>query len=337
MSVLVPLAAWLATCALLQGCGSSPPAPAPPGTIEILTPAGENVIAVDATVNAVGAIGAYTFTEGAVWIPAPHNVWIWSDIPADKMRQFDGSAVTDYRNPSNKTNGNIWHKGKLLSCEHVGRAVVYTDVPFDQNTREEVVTEFNSGRLNSPNDVAIGKGGAMYFTDPGYGASPVFGHGQPLDQEFRNLFRYDETTGNLVSLWRTVDGQPNGVVFNKDFTRLYLSDSGDLAKIMVFDVSADGMTLSNEQDFATCTDGVPDGMAMDALENLWVACGKGAEIFSNDGTRIAKINTPEGAGNLAFGGMDGQSLMITASSSVWLVATLVREMERDIGNVVALV
>merc|ERR1712203_576126 len=235
-------------------------------------------------------------------------------------------------NPSNKANGNLWYDGKLLTCEHSGRAVVRTDVPF--STREEIVTEFNNTVLNSPNDIVIGKGGAMYFTDPGYGADPGFGHGQALLQPFRNLFRFDETTGDLMSLWRTVDGQPNGLVFNEDFTKLYVGDSGDLARVMSFDVSADGMTLSNEQVFATCTGGVPDGMQMDALGNVWVTCGYGSttglgvEIFAPDGTRIAKINTPESAGNLAFGGVDGTTVMITAFQSVWLIETKVTAMNR---------
>merc|ERR1719410_2403465 len=235
MSMLLPLAAWLATSAFLQGCSSPSPAPTPapvvPGpavTVEILTAAGENVIAADATVTVVGTMDGFMFTEGAVWVPAPHNLWIFDDIPANKMYQFDGSAVSEYRNPSNKANGNLWDSdnGKLLTCEHVGRAVVRTDVPFNADTREEIVTEFNNTVLNSPNDIVIGPGGALYFTDPGYGADPGFGHGQPLEQPFRNLFRLDEATGDLVSLWRTADGQPNGLVFNQDFTKLYLGDSG---------------------------------------------------------------------------------------------------------------
>jgi len=290
-------------------------------------------------------MGDYEFTEGAVWIPAPHNLWIWDDIPPNKMYQFDGSAVTEFRNPSNKSNGNLWYNGKLLTCEHIGRAVVRTDVPFSAETREVLVNEFNNTVLNSPNDIVMGKGGAIYFTDPGYGASPVFGHGLPLEQEFRNLFRFDEATGDLVSLWRTVDGQPNGLVFNEDFTKLYMGDSGDMGatagKIMVFDVSSDGLTLSNEQEFATCLGGVPDGMTMDELGNVWVSCGfasstglgLGVEIFAPDGTRIAQIKTPESVGNLGFGGVDGMSVMMTSGTSVWIIPTKVTEMTRSVGEV----
>jgi len=297
---------------------------------------------VDAVATVVGTVEGFQFTEGAVWVPAPHNLWIFDDIPTSTMYQFDGSAVTEYRNPSGKGNGNLWYNGKLLTCEQGGRAVVRTDVPFSADTREEIVTEFNNTVLNSPNDIVIGKGGAIYFTDPGYGADPGFGHGQPLEQPFRNLFRFNETSGDMVSLWRTADGQPNGLVFNADFTKLYLGDSGDLGKIMVFDVAEDGVTLSNEQEFATCTGGVPDGMTMDALGNVWVSCGfgsstgvgNGVEIFAADGTRIAKINTPESAGNLAFGGVDGKSVMITAFQSVWLIETKVTEMSRAVQDVV---
>jgi len=326
MPMLRSLAASLSTGVMLHGCGSGGgSAPAIP--IEILTAAGENVIQVDANAMTVGAAGAYTFTEGPVWVPAPHNLWIWSEIIGNRMYQYDGSAVTDFRNPSNRTNGNLWHNGKLLSCEHIGRAVVYQEVPFAEDTRVEIVSEFNNSKLNSPNDIVIGKGGAFYFSDPAYGASPDYGHGLPLEQYSKNLYRYDEATGDLRSLWSAegagfVGEQPNGVAFNDDFTKLYLADSGDVSKIMVFDVAVDGLSLSNEQEFARCSEGLADGMKMDSLGNLWVGCGGGVEVFATDGTRIVKINTGR-ATNLAFGGVDGQSLMITATETVWIVETLV--------------
>jgi len=338
VSVLLPLSAWLATCALLQGCGgpAPTPVPAPAVIVEILTEAGENVIAADAVAAVVGTIGGFGFTEGAAWVPTPHNLWIFSDIPENKMYQFDGSAVTEYRNPSGNANGNLWYNGKLLTCQH-NRSVVRTDVPFSADTLEELVTEFNNSLLNSPNDIVIGKGGAMYFTDPGYGRFPGMGHGLPLEQEFRNLFRFDETTGDLVSLWRTVDGDPNGLVFNEDFTKLYLGDLGPLSRILVFDVSVDGLTLSNEQVFATCSEGGPDGMKMDALGNVWVTCGYplstpglGVEVFAPDGTRIVKISAPEAGSNLAFGGAEGKTVMINAASSTWLIETKVTEMARAV-------
>merc|ERR1712039_772127 len=125
------------------------------------------------------------------------------------------------------------------------------------------------------------------------------GHGLPLELETKNLYRFDEATGDLVSLWSAegagfVGEQPNGVAFNDDFTKLYLADSGDVSKIMVFDVAADGLSLSNQQTFAACAEGLADGMKMDSLGNLWVGCGVG-----------------------------GQSLMITATETVWIVDTLV--------------
>ena len=43
------------------------------------------------------------------------------------------------------------------------------------------------------------------------------------------------------------------------------------------------------------------------------------QIFAPDGKRIGKINTPEGAANLCFGGEDGRTLFITARKSLYAI------------------
>lgn len=319
----------LAVGAVLHGCGgddttSAPTtAPKPDIWVEILKPEA-NVIDASASWEVVGTKEQFTFTEGPVWETETAS-WIWSDIPKNIQYQYaPGGDVTEFRNPSNKANGNwLESNGTLLTCEHTGRAVVRMDVATKERT--VLVETFNGSKLTSPNDLVVsGKTGALYFTDPSYGENPDFGHGLPREQEFNNVFRLDKIGSAFATEPVSVESglvMPNGIIFNPDETKLYVSDSGD--KIYVFDVDANG-ALSNKKVFVDDTQGTPDGLRMDTGENLWAIAGKGVKIYSKDGTLIAIIHTPEVATNLGFGGADGMDLMITASQSVWIIKTKVK-------------
>ena len=77
-------------------------------------------------------------------------------------------------------------------------------------------------------------------------------------------------------------------------------------------------------DFAAIDKGVPDGIRCDALGNVWSSAGDGVQIFDGSGARIGRILLPETAANLAFGGPDGRTVYITASSSLYAVDRLPR-------------
>jgi len=324
-----------ATGALLHGCGggettAAPPSPTPPTPapvpkpdiwVEVFDAAKlEGVISENATFEVVGTKEQFTFTEGPVWVSGS---WIFSDIPASIQYQFKGGSVTEFRNPSNKSVGNaLLSDGKLLTCEIEGRSVVMVDVSTKERT--VIADLYNESNLTSPNDIVISKKGVVYFTDPSYGTDPGGGHGFPSDQSFNNVFRLDksgsEYAKELVSVEQNLV-MPNGIVFNPDETKLYISDTGAKEnKIWVYDVNSDG-TLKNKVLFAHVADGAPDGIRVDTGGRLWSSTGKGVNIYASDKTLIAKIHVPEFATNLAFGGSDGKDLMITAVSSVWIVKT----------------
>jgi gluconolactonase len=343
--IVAPVA--LAVGAVLHGCGGGDtptPAPTPAPTpvpkpdiwVEILKPAADVLIDASASWELVGTKEQFTFTEGPVWDTETAS-WIWSDIPTSIQYQYTpGGAVTEFRNPSNKANGNwLESNGTLLTCEHVGRAVVRMDVAT-KGDRTVVVNAFNGKKLTSPNDLVVsGKSGALYFTDPSYGTDAGFGHGQPSEQEFNNVFRLDKVNDTFVTEPVSVESglvQPNGIIFNPQETKLYVSDSGEnVDKIYVYDVDGTG-SLLNKQVFADVTQGTPDGIRMDTGGHLWSTAGKGVNVYSKDSTLLAIVHTPEGAGNLAFGGADGMDLMITASKSVWIIKTKVRAASFSMGG-----
>jgi gluconolactonase len=65
------------------------------------------------------------------------------------------------------------------------------------------------------------------------------------------------------------------------------------------------------------TDGVPDGMKVDAEGRVFCTGPGGTWVFAADGTRLGIIRTPEVPANCAFGGPDLRTLFLTARTSVY--------------------
>jgi len=303
--------------------------------IEIIQEAGSAVIEADAAVTLVGEERSFGFTEGPVWVP-DQEMWIFTDISGNTMYKYvPGGAVSEFRKPSNFANGDFLDfDGTLLTCEQGSRAVSRTNLTT--GVRTVIADLFEDKKLNSPNDVIVSqKTGMIYFTDPDYGAVAENGHGEAIVQEFNNVFMLNPTTDTIVSVLQDYV-RPNGLAFNVDETKMYITDSGAFFNnsynyslpnhVGIFDVEADG-TLSNGTIFAEVAEnnGIPDGIKVDTEGNVWSVAMDGVEVFSPDGIRIVKIRTKEAVANLAFGGPDGKDLMMTSSSSVYIVRTKAKD------------
>ena len=86
----------------------------------------------------------------------------------------------------------------------------------------------------------------------------------------------------------------------------------------VFALQPDG-TLAPGREFCRIEAGVPDGLRCDEAGRLYVTAGDGIHIFRPDGTLLGKIAVPETTANLCFGGRDGKTLFITASTSLYSI------------------
>jgi gluconolactonase len=114
---------------------------------------------------------------------------------------------------------------------------------------------------------------------------------------------------------------PNGLAFSPDEQRLYVGD-WDLAHkaIVRFDVAADGAT-SNATLLCDLTredgDDAIDGIKIDGAGRLFVCGPGGVWIVEADGTILGRLILPEAPHNLAWGDQDGNTLYITAMSSIY--------------------
>ncbi len=159
------------------------------------------------------------------------------------------------------------------------------------------------------NDLTIARNGDVWFTDMGLSG---------LQNPNGRLYKL-ATDGTLTCMLDNLPS-PNGLVFNKAETVLYLActranavwkcpvmPDGSMRKVGVF-VQLSGGTSG------------PDGLAIDDDDNL-VVCHNGfgaVWMFSAVvGEPIRRINAPRGifTTNCAFGGPDNRSLFITESQT----------------------
>jgi gluconolactonase len=287
---------------------------------EAVRPQFRELIDEHAPVRQVGT--GFTFTEGPVWHPVDHYL-LFSDMPGDVRRRWDRSGVREVMRPSNKANGLTYdHELNLLACEHATSTVAR----FSPDGRREVIaSHFEGKELNSPNDLCVHSGGAIYFTDPWYGRMKHYGVERPRQLGFQGVYRIapGQAGGEPTLLVdRYLFSQPNGICFSPDEKLLYVNDT-EHANIRVFDVEADG-SLSNGRLFASgikasMQSGVPDGMKCDTEGNVWVTGPGGVWVFDRSGNHIGKVAIPEHPANLHLGGEDWRTLFVAASTSIYAV------------------
>ncbi len=260
-------------------------------------------------------VDGFQFTEGPVWIPSGYL--LFSDIPANTIYKYEENSDPEiFLKPSGHSNGLTLDKqGRLLLCEHDRRVT-----RLEKNGSKTVLAESYMGkRLNSPNDLAVKTGGAIYFTDPPYGL-PNRTDGKELD--FCGIFRLDPD-GTMTLLDDSVP-LPNGLAFSPDEKRLYVADSSS-AQVYAFDVTASG-SLENMKVFAKLGEldgiGAADGMKVDVDGNLFCTGPGGISVLDPEGTRIGIIECPEIPANIAWGGDDYKTLYITARTGVYRLKVL---------------
>ena len=250
----------------------------------------------------------FIFTEGPVW--HPEGFYYFVDIKSNLLyRMVPGQAPVKVRETLGGNGTTFDLQGRLINCEGDGRRVTRTAA---DGTVTVLVDRFEGKRLNRPNDVICHSNGSLYFTDPGIRV--------PLaERELENAAVYRIAPDGAVSVVALFE-YPNGLAFSADERTLYVANTrwtqyihaleldaaGSMVRRRVFaDMSADG------------TNGVPDGMKIDTAGRVFCTGTGGVWVFEPDGTRIGIIETPEVCANVAFGGPDLRTLLLTASTSVY--------------------
>lgn len=297
------------------------PAPAP---LRVHDPRVLDLLDANVTVERLG--GDARWSEGPLYLPADDAV-IWSDIPGDRVLRWTAAtgAVSVDREGVEFTNGRtLDREGRVVECSHGERAVLRRE-PDGATT---VIADRWAGvRLNSPNDVVVRSDGSVWFTDPSYGITqPAEGHPGEREYGAHWVFRVDPESGSVEPVVQDMD-DPNGLAFSPDESILYVSDSGPAHHIRAYDV-VDGRRCANGRVLAVVSPGVPDGFRVDVHGNLWTSSADSVQVVDPDGTRLGAVPVPEVVANLCFGGPDGTTLFVTATTGLYRLPTRVRDAAR---------
>ncbi|MBT5379820.1 MAG: SMP-30/gluconolactonase/LRE family protein [Opitutae bacterium] len=260
--------------------------------------------------------GNMKFTEGPVWLPGQNKV-VFSDIPNSKLMQWSKKGGLSEFRKSEQANGNILDlQGRIISCQHAARNLIRIE---KDGSTTVLADKFDGKRFNSPNDVAVGKDGTLWFTDPPWGLSG------PHEIPGHWVYKLDPETSKVEVLIKDL-AMPNGIVFSPDGSRLYVADTGGHKRHP--DPAFHGLAPS-----VTCyavtkdrklgkklfkIDEGSDGMAVDVKGNLYLTHGQ-VQVYDANGKKLETIEVPEKPANVCFGGKDYKTLFITARTSLYQV------------------
>jgi gluconolactonase len=302
-------------------------APTEVGTVVRDDPAIDALVAPDAAIEKVA--GGFQFTEGPLWRP-DGTLW-FSDVQGNVVRSVtpDGQVKVLIENAAGVStappgsyigpNGMVEDEdGSVLMVQHFNRQIVRVGPDLKMTP---LVDKFEGKRFNSPNDLAFGPDGSLYFTDPPYGL-PKQNDDPAKEIPFNGVFRV--ANGRVQAVIRDL-AWPNGLAFSPDGKTLYVANS-DAANnvLMAYAVAADG-SVSGGRVFANMTSqepGLADGLKVDSKGNVYTTGPAGVWVFSPDGRHLGTIKPPEVPANCGWGD-DGKTLYMTANTSIYRIRTLV--------------
>lgn len=162
--------------------------------------------------------------------------------------------------------------------------------------------------------------GRIYFTDPSFGRMHYYGVERDCELDFKGVYRVDPDGTNLTLLAKDF-GQPNGLCFSRDESRLLVNDT-ERGHIRVFDVTPSGISGGAVWTEVTGEgEGAPDGLKIDSQGNVYCCGPGGLHVFAPDATCLGVIRVPEVVANFTWGGNDLKSIFLTATTSLYRVTT----------------
>jgi gluconolactonase len=275
------------------------------------------------------------WAEGPVWLPESRTVR-FSDIPNNRIFEYSEQSgeLGVYRQDVEFTNGRTLDlDGSVVQCSHGRRAVERER----DGVVETIVDRWAGAHFNSPNDVVVKSDGTVWFSDPSYGIQkPGEGHPGELEYGDHYVFRFDPRDASVTPVVTDVE-MPNGLAFSPDESLLYVADSGVSPPDGLRDPNRpgghsihcydffDGRRCKNGREFVEVDPGVPDGIRVDETGNVWTSSLDSVQVFNPAGERVERVPVPEKIGNLCFGGEDGRTLYIVATTSLYRIRTTVRD------------
>ncbi|MCE2894443.1 MAG: SMP-30/gluconolactonase/LRE family protein [Flammeovirgaceae bacterium] len=298
-------------------------------SFERVSPSLDAVMSNEVTVSVIAQ--GYEWSEGPLWLE-DKQMLLFSDVPANTIYQWtEKEGATKYLHPSGFT-AQIAHggesgsnglalddKGNLILCQHGDRRIALMNSPIDQPKAEfiTIADKYNGKRFNSPNDVVFYNDN-FFFTDPPYG---LVKNMADSSKEIAFQGVYCAKANGQVRLLIDSLTRPNGIAFSPDHKKLYVANS-DPEKARWYEYQLNdsleivsGKILYDATNIGSTEKGLPDGMKVDALGNIFATGPGGVWIFSGSGELLGKIKVEEATSNCALTA-DCKTLFVTNDMNI---------------------
>ena len=252
------------------------------------------------------------FLEGPVWVEAINGL-LFSDIPENKIyfwnRQKGLSVWLEGSGFANglclDANGDLLlAQGNYQSTNNTKRQIAKIINPKSNKTTIGYVTSYGEKKFNSPNDIALGTNGILYFTDPVYGL--INGDSDKLKElSFNGVYKIKD---NKVKVLIDSLKSPNGIGVSPDNKFLYVSDT-ETGRLLCYELDDAGDIVKSVNFFnlkEMWEHTIPstvlgwDGMAVSRKGVIVVAGWGGVWFISPKGVLLAHIQTPDFTSNTAI-------------------------------------
>lgn len=241
----------------------------------------------------------FSFPEGPA-IDLQGVLW-FSDPRGNTIAKMNGDMAEIVVKDTQGANGMVFDKqGNLFVCQ--GGASAVGKVGAD-GTIEVYANSAGTLPLARPNDLTFDDKGNLFFTNPGQQGVPCIVRVRP-----------DKSTDVVAS-----DPQyPNGIDISADGKTLYVCDTMGGSALWQYPLSGDG-EVGEGKLLIKFGKGAPDGMAVAASGNLYVALNLAAQVVvvNPEGKVIKEYQFPRGSGvtNVCFGGPDWKTLYVTCGNN----------------------
>lgn len=264
----------------------------------------------------------FKWTEGPAWDPAAKR-WIFSDLMGETEYSITPAGVmAPLRRPAGYPNGHaLLPDGSFVVAQH-DRTL--GTVKADGSGYKVIASTFQGRRLNSPNDVTVSSNGDVFFTDPIFGIDGFGPVKATPELPFRGVYRYSK--GKLSLITDKLD-EPNGIALSSNGTELYVSQTSNntIYKINLSSYQGSPLPVTPLFTFKQIPQGhvsarASDGLRVDSKGNIWATGPGGIGVFRPDGSTICSIPFHDHVANLAPGGSDGRSVLVTSADKLYLIS-----------------
>ncbi|WP_166419472.1 SMP-30/gluconolactonase/LRE family protein [Pseudoalteromonas sp. Z1A8] len=253
------------------------------------------------------------FLEGPTW-SSQDNAFYFSEMNFASSQALGPDStiyklvlpniLTTYLEHSG-TNGLYAKNGSLYTLNHSTQSLSKINIRSKTNT--VVVSEFDGLSFSSPNDMTMHKNGDIFFTDPNWQIGE-----RTQKMPYTGVYKLSNT--GVLSLIDATLEKPNGVALSPDQHTLYVGDFSNRVSKYTIDKNGE---ISPREDFIKVTS--PDGIKVDSAGNIYVSShSKGViNIYTPSGAFIDKVELGPNVTNLAFGGKDRKTLLITTAKGLF--------------------